>query len=161
MPTPEQMASLIEKIKFRLSDVVSFKDRDSSSVPETEIFTLLLKKGKGKVGKGATPTITVARSELVNILFIMNPTAMPEGYFQVSEGTADPVKGTYPMKLTKLGFLDENGGITDIKGEAYIRDTPASKGAPAYTYTSYSFKTYSCDGTFSIISHLAHAYSSA
>lgn len=161
MPTPEQMASLIEKIKLRLLDMVSFKAPHSSSSPETEIFTLLLKKSKGKVERRATPIITVVRSEMVNVLFIMNPTAMPEGYFQVSEGPADPAKGTYPMKLTKLGFLDENGGITDIKGEAHVRVTPAGKGAPAYTDTSYSIRTYSCDGTFSIISHLAHAYSSA
>lgn len=153
MPTLGQSVALMEKIERELSDVLEF-DEPSEAVrmkEKGEMFRLHMK------GKGTGPTFQIVRSDEVITLTVERPENIPDDHFKVFYDEVHPTMGYKAIKLTKIGFLDAEGNITEIKGWACIFHTPAEKQIPAYTYRSYMWTTRSCDHLYGIIKHLARA----
>jgi len=154
MPTIAQSAALMDKIKANLSDILDFNEISPAVALKQrgEMFGLHM---KGKECSG--PCFQIVQADEVMRLTVTRPETIPEEYFKVFEEEVHPETGEKAIKLTKLGFLDAEGNITEIKGWACIFHTPAEKQAPAYTYRSYTWMMRSCEQVYGVLNHLARA----
>lgn len=153
MPTLGQSVALMEKIERELSDVLEFEEPSEAvrMKEKGEMYRLHMK------GKGSGPKFQIVWAPEVISLFVEEPENIPEEYFKVLYDEVHPTMGYKAIKLTKIGFLDAEGNITEIKGWACIFHTPAEKQIRGYTYRSYEWTTRSCDQLYAIIKHLARA----